>query len=464
MSILSVSPEVVTAAAGSLENIGSAMSAANSAAAAPTTRLVAMAADQVSAAVTAALTSYAQQYQALGLQAAAFHAQFARAVSSGALAYLSSEIANAEQVLINAVNAPAVALLGHAVIPTGPVGGHGGGTVSAGVPATTTSGTVGTTTAGSGTSAASGSTGIATSGTTTATSGGTTVSTGTAATDVATASSGATVSTGTAATDVATASSGAVISTGTALTGVTATSGGSGTVVTTGTIGATDATTVGTAVGADPGTTVTVTPVSPAPVVEPVTPAPVIDPVTGVPISGATGGSATVLDSAPATIPLINASTPFGPLSLTLSGTEDLFTGQITIDSGSVALPAPLALSFDALGPYYLAMNSLQHSGTAFVSAMQHGNVLGAVNALFYAPTNAMGGFFFGHDTITQTVPAPGGFGYTSVGFEVPVAGLLSPLQPLTLILTPTGGAPTNIALGGTQVGGLLPGLLSLFH
>ncbi|MCV7195350.1 PE family protein [Mycobacterium angelicum] len=457
---MNVSPEVVTAAAGSLENIGSAMSAANSAAAAPTTRLVAMAADQVSAAVTAALTSYAQQYQALGLQAAAFHAQFARAVSSGALAYLSSEIANAEQVLINAVNAPAVALLGHAVIPTGPVGGHGGGTVSAGIPATTTSGTVGTTTAGSGTSATSGSTGTATSGTTTATSG----STGTTVSGTTTATAGGTtVSTGTAATDVTTASSGAVVSTGTALTGVTATSGGS-TVVTAGTSGATDATTVGTAVGADPGTTVTVTPVAPAPVVEPVTPAPVIDPVTGVPISGATGGSATLLDSAPATIPLINANTPFGPLSLTLSGMEDLFTGQITIDSGSIALPAPLALSFDALGPYYLAMNSLHHSGTAFVSAMQHGNVLGAVNALFFAPTNAMGGFFFGHDTISQTVPAPGGFGYTSVGFQVPVGGLFSPLQPLTLILTPTGSAPTNIALGGTEVGGLLPGLLSLFH
>jgi len=439
VSILRVSPEVVTAAAGNLENIGSAMSAANVAAMAPTTGLVSMAADQVSAAVTAAFTSHAQQYQALGEQAAAFHTQFVRTVSSGALAYLSSEIANAEQALINAVNGPAIALLGHPLIPTRAAVGQGAGSVVSATTATSASGAVSTSTAASGTTAASG---------------GTTASTGTAATDATAASAGTTASTGTAATDVTTASSGATVSTGTAVTGVTAISSGSGTVVTAGTIGATDATTVGTAVGVDTGTTVTATPVATAPV---------IDPVTGVAVTGATGGTATLLDSAPATIPLINTNTPFGPVSLTLSGTADLITGQVTIDSGSIALPAPLALSFDALGPYYLAMNSLQHSGTAFVSAMQHGNVLGAANALFFAPTNAMGGFFFGHDTISQTVAAPGGSGYTSVGFQVPVGGLLSPLQPLTLTLTPTGGAPTNVALDGTQVGGFVPGLLSLF-
>ncbi|BBX96227.1 PE family protein [Mycobacterium lacus] len=282
MSFLSVVPDIVGAAAGKLEGIGSALNAANAAAATPTTGLAPMAADEVSAAVTAMFATHAQAYQALSAQAAAFHDQFTRALNAGAGAYVSADIANATLVT-------------------------GGGGV------------------------------------------------------------------------------------GTTVTGAVA------------------------------------------------------------PLLGPT---------APFSAPLVNTNTPLGPISLTLNGTVDLITGEIAFDSGSFALPTPLALGVDAVGPYYVALTALQHSGAAFANAASSGNLLGAASALVHAPGDVVTGFLFGHETISQTVPAPAGLGYRSFGFNVPVGGLLTPLQPVTVTATPTSGTPTVIALSGTQFGGLVPALL----
>ncbi|VAZ75391.1 putative PE family protein PE23 [Mycobacterium persicum] len=373
MSILNVVPDVMNAAAGNLAEIGSAMSAANAAAAPPTTGLVAMAADQVSAAVTTVFATHAQDYQALSAKMAAFHDQFVRTLSNGAGAYLGAEIANAEQNLLNAVNGPALSLLGHPLLGTG--------ADSAARAAT----------AGSGTSA---------------------TATGATATGATATSATATGATATGAT-----------ATGATATGATAT-------------GAT--TTGATATGAT---------------------------ATGATVTGATGGGAMLPlagPTAPVSVPLLNTSTPLGPVALTLNGTVDLTTFEVALTSGSIALPTPLALGIDALGPYYLATTALQNSAIAFGNAISSGNPLAAAGTLFFAPVNAVNSFLFGHDTITQSMAAPAGLGYSDVAFSVPVGGLLSPLQPFTLTLTPTSGTPTSIALGGTQVGGLVPGLLGL--
>lgn len=381
MSILNVVPDVMNAAAGNLAEIGSAMSAANAAAAPPTTGLVAMAADQVSAAVTAAFATHAQDYQALSAKMAAFHDQFVRTLSNGAGAYLGAEIANAEQNLLNAVNGPALSLLGHPLLGTGADSAARAATAGSGTGATAASAESAGWSAGSGLSSA---TGAAVAGAT---------ATGATATD-------------------ATATGAAV--TGTTATGATAT-----------------------------GTT-----------------------ATGATATGTTGGSAMLPlagPTAPVTVPLVSTSTPFGPVALTLNGTVDLTTFQVAFDSGSIALPTPLALGIDALGPYYLATTALQNSAMAFGNAISSGNPLAAAGTLFFAPVNAVNSFLFGHETITQSMAAPAGLGYSDVAFSVPVGGLLSPLQPFTLTLTPTSGTPTSIALGGTQVGGLVPGLLGLF-
>ena len=135
MSVLVVAPELVTSAADDLESIGSALNAAHHAAAVRTTGLAAAAADEVSAAMASLFTKYGQEFQALGAHARAFHQQFSQALSSGSRWYLAAEAAGASMLqtaqhnLVTAVNAPAEALLGRAVlgnaagvVPTGAVG------------------------------------------------------------------------------------------------------------------------------------------------------------------------------------------------------------------------------------------------------------------------------------------------------------------------------------------------------
>jgi PE family len=96
MSFVTVAPEFVGQAAGQLENIGSELSAAHAAAAAPTTGVAAAAGDEVSAAIASLFSSHAQQFQALNAQAAAFHSQFTNLLNAGAGSYISSEIANTQ--------------------------------------------------------------------------------------------------------------------------------------------------------------------------------------------------------------------------------------------------------------------------------------------------------------------------------------------------------------------------------
>ena len=95
MSLLFAAPELVTAAAGNLAGIGSALEEANSAAAVRTTAIIAAAADEVSLAVSEAFGTYGQQFQTLSAQAAAYHSEFVSLLNGGATAYVSAELDNA---------------------------------------------------------------------------------------------------------------------------------------------------------------------------------------------------------------------------------------------------------------------------------------------------------------------------------------------------------------------------------
>lgn len=77
-------PEAIAAAATDLASIGSTIGAANAAAAANTTAVLAAGADQVSVAIAAAFGAHGQAYQALSAQAATFHIQFVQALTAAA--------------------------------------------------------------------------------------------------------------------------------------------------------------------------------------------------------------------------------------------------------------------------------------------------------------------------------------------------------------------------------------------
>lgn len=116
MSFLSVSPEIVSAASRSLENLGSALRSANAAAASQTTAVAAPAADEVSAAITALFGAHAYEFQTLSAKAAAFHDEFVNLLNGGAAQYVSAEAGNVQRTLINALGTPFQALLGHSAV------------------------------------------------------------------------------------------------------------------------------------------------------------------------------------------------------------------------------------------------------------------------------------------------------------------------------------------------------------
>jgi|GEM_PF-612272 len=112
MSFVTAAPDLVEAAAQDLAGIRSSLMEASASVAVPTTGVVPAAADEVSAGVAALFGNFGKEFQAVSAQAQAFHAEFVNAMNAGAAAYASTEAANAGQTLMSAVAAPAQALLG----------------------------------------------------------------------------------------------------------------------------------------------------------------------------------------------------------------------------------------------------------------------------------------------------------------------------------------------------------------
>ena len=114
MRYVTTAPETLAATAADVERIGTAISQASSAAAGPTSGLLAPAADEVSAAVTTLFGGYGQAYQAAVRQAVAFHGEFTQALTAAGSAYAQAEAGNAALMsgASNAVNASVQTLLG----------------------------------------------------------------------------------------------------------------------------------------------------------------------------------------------------------------------------------------------------------------------------------------------------------------------------------------------------------------
>ena len=95
MSFLITEPAAITAAAGDLADIGSAMSAQNAVAAGPTTGLSPAAADEVSALTASAFAAHGVLYQEISAQAATIHQLFVATLEASAGSYAATEAANA---------------------------------------------------------------------------------------------------------------------------------------------------------------------------------------------------------------------------------------------------------------------------------------------------------------------------------------------------------------------------------
>ncbi|OBG27262.1 PecA family PE domain-processing aspartic protease [Mycobacterium sp. E3198] len=133
MSFVIAAPGLVTDAAADIAGIGSSVATAHRAAAASTTGVVAAAGDEVSAAIASLFSGHALDYQALGLRAEAFHAQFVAALSGSAAAYAATEAAGTSplqilaQDVLGVINLPTELLVGRPLIGNGADGTPGTG-------------------------------------------------------------------------------------------------------------------------------------------------------------------------------------------------------------------------------------------------------------------------------------------------------------------------------------------------
>jgi len=132
MSFVIAAPEAVQAAAEDLAEIRASLADAAASVAGPTTGLVPAAADEISAAMSAMFGDFGQKFQWLSAEAQAFHAEFISLMNAGAGAYVSTEIANAEQAVANVVDAPAGAAAAQSVSAAGLLDGILGGGTSGG--------------------------------------------------------------------------------------------------------------------------------------------------------------------------------------------------------------------------------------------------------------------------------------------------------------------------------------------
>jgi PE family len=94
MSVVTVAPPVVAAAAADISGIGAAIEEASIVAAAPTAGVVAPAADSVSARLAALFNGHAQTYQAVSAQAGVFHQDFVSTLTASDTAYTEAETTN----------------------------------------------------------------------------------------------------------------------------------------------------------------------------------------------------------------------------------------------------------------------------------------------------------------------------------------------------------------------------------
>src|SRR5262249_51981231 len=135
------------------------------------------------------------------------------------------------------------------------------------------------------------------------------------------------------------------------------------------------------------------------------------------------------------------------------------FSSAINPANLGINFGLPLQLVFDGIGAPVNALSALNSTGVAFAGAVQAGNTSAAAAAILDAPAVVANGFLNGQTlidlpalTVNVTLGDTPLLSITSTA-TLPLGGLIAPLSPVVdNVLGP---------LQGTQIGGLIPGLLS---
>jgi PE family len=132
--------------------------------------------------------------------------------------------------------------------------------------------------------------------------------------------------------------------------------------------------------------------------------------------------------------------------------------------AGDAIFGFPLQLGFAVLGFPFTTLNGFATGATAFSTALQTGNALGALNAIADTPAYALNGMLNGSILVDLPLPvSTDGVTLPSTA-HLPFQGLLTPPQQLTVTmpLSVLGiPVPINATLGGTEFAGLFPFLVN---
>ncbi|CAM4065545.1 PE family protein [Mycobacterium basiliense] len=516
MSFVSTVPDMVTAAAGDLAGIRSALGEATAAAAIPTTEVAAAAADEISLAVSRLFGSFAQDFQLVSAQAAAFHAEFVALLNTGAGAYVSAELVNAQQTLINLINAPAQALLGYPLIDVGaatpsqvvPVVPAVGAAVGGAVGGVTATAGAGVATATGAVTDAGAAVAVAAPATLTAAQGSAASLLRIPASLETAAGSALSVSGVSGALQALGVSTPALLQSSAAAAAPAATVGGAYQDLFTNTwanlqsLGATwdadpapflsqfldnqlvYANTIGTSLSSaaqDFGAGLVALPSAYQAAFQ----ALAAGDVTGAVETLGKGYLNLVFTGFDySNVPVVTINGALGDLlpivgipglisqnmtNVLVTLTDTSILANISLLDPSFTTGLPLTLALDAIGAPIVTGQAALQSATTFINAVQTGDIGGAVGALIDAPAVIANGFLNGEATITLDLPTDlftfPGFTTESLTSDIPVGGILTPLQPVqaTAVLKPIVGPPIQqtVQLGGTQFGGIIPGLLN---
>jgi hypothetical protein len=138
------------------------------------------------------------------------------------------------------------------------------------------------------------------------------------------------------------------------------------------------------------------------------------------------------------------------------------------LTTANLSFGAPVQLVFDALGGPANALSALNSTGVAFAGAVQAGNASAAAAALLDAPAFVANGFLNGTTFITLpstslTIALAPGIDIPAIStVTLPLGGILTPLSFPTATAQALGVTLPVTITGGTPIGGLIPGLLSI--
>jgi hypothetical protein len=464
MSFVIAAPEFLETAAHDLAGIGSSLGEATGLAAAPTTGIAAAGTDEVSVAVAALFGNHGQEFQAIAARASAFHDQFVGLMKSGAGAYLSTELANAEQMLGGAVTAPAQAM------------GGGGGAAGALARVTEAAATVGQTLGGAAQNVGGAMTTLEHGGAASLLTGRIETGVQGVAKALANAPAGQGLFSPSNIAAIEAPYKSLISNTATNLQGI-------------GNAIATNpspllhqiianqtgyAQTISTALqnaGKDLGTGMAGLQKS-------------FHAAGLALLAGNPNGAATDVLQGLENLFLPGFSAPpvtgTTPVTITLNGplgdllpifaipgemaqhmantVQTLTNFSTTFDPNTfgVTFGLPLALVLDALGAPITTISALSNSAHVITSALQTGNLVGAIDGVLEAPANAANAFLNGQTLVSLPPLTLDLFGSPTTGtLEIPFGGILAPLNPLTLEAF---GFPFQL-LDSTHIGGIIPAL-----